>query len=49
MRRLIADGIDLTADTFQVTLPNDLPLGFHEIRVDISHLSRMTLFFEVTQ
>ncbi len=48
MRRLIADGIDLTADTFQVTLPNDLPLGFHEIRVDISHLSRMTFFFEVT-
>lgn len=39
---------DLTSDTFQVTLPGDLPPGFHNIQVDISHLFRKTFFFEVT-
>lgn len=48
MRRLIADGINLTQDSFDVTLPTDLSPGFHEIRVDISHLFRKTFFFEVT-
>lgn len=48
MRRRVLDAQDLTADTFQVTLLGDLPPGFHEIRVDISHLYRKTFFFEVT-
>jgi hypothetical protein len=48
MRRLILDGGDITANSFQVTLPTDLPPGFHEIKVDISHLFRRTFFIEVT-
>jgi hypothetical protein len=48
MGRRIVDAQDLTDNTFQVTLPADLPPGFHEIRVDISHLHRRTFFFEVT-
>lgn len=38
---------DLTGDTFQVSLPGDLPVGFHEIQVDIAHLHRRIFFFEV--
>jgi hypothetical protein len=38
---------ELTQDQFVVTLPADLPPGFHEMRVDISHLFRKTFFFEV--
>jgi hypothetical protein len=37
-----------TGDTFQVPLPGDLPVGFHEIQVDIAHLHRRVVFFEVT-
>jgi len=48
MRRAILSGKPLDADTFQVTIPSDLPPGFYEMRLDISHLSRKTLFFEVT-
>lgn len=48
MRQLILDGEELTEDLFTVTIPDDLPAGFHEIRVDISHLYRRTFFFEVT-
>ena len=48
MRQLILDGEELTEDLFTVTIPGDLPAGFHEIRVDISHLYRRTFFFEVT-
>ncbi|OPY75274.1 MAG: hypothetical protein A4E63_00385 [Syntrophorhabdus sp. PtaU1.Bin050] len=48
MGRMIANGEDIDEDTFQVTLPNDLPAGFHEVRVDISHLFRRTFYFEVT-
>lgn len=48
MRRLILDGVDITGNSFQVTLPTDLPPGFHEVRVDVSHLYRKTFFFEVT-
>jgi len=44
----IADALEITDDSFQVTLPADLPQGFHNIRVDISHLFRRTFFFEVT-
>jgi hypothetical protein len=47
MRRLIIDGMDLMEDSFDVALPVDLPPGFHEIRVDVSHLYRRTFFFEV--
>jgi len=46
--RLILDQYDLKEDMFQVTLPQDLQPGFHEIRVDISHLFRKTFFLEVT-
>jgi len=48
MRLLIIDGMDLTEDRFVMTLPGNLPPGFHEIRVDISHLYRRTFFFEIT-
>ncbi len=47
MRRTILDAQELTEDQFTVTLPTDLPPGFHELRVDISHLFRKTFFFEV--
>lgn len=48
MGRQIVTAQALTANQFQFDLPNDLPVGFHELRFDISHLSRTTLFFEVT-
>ena len=48
MGNLIADAQAITGDSFDVTLPNDLPEGFHEIRVDISHLFRSTFLFEAT-
>lgn len=35
-------------DRFRFKLPTDLQTGFHEVRVDISHLCRRTFFFEVT-
>jgi hypothetical protein len=37
-----------TGDTFQVPLPGDLPVGFHEMQIDIAHLHRRVVFFEVT-
>jgi hypothetical protein len=46
--RRILEAPDLTEDAFEVTLPDNLPPGFHEIRVDVSHLFRRTFFFEVT-
>jgi hypothetical protein len=48
MRRTIVDAQELTQDQFTVTLPDNLAPGFHELRVDISHLFRKTFFFEVT-
>jgi hypothetical protein len=39
---------DLTGDTFQVAVPGDLPVGFYEIQIDIAHLHRRVVFFEVT-
>ncbi len=48
MNRLILDGVELTDDHFTVTIPGDFPPGFHEIRLDISHLFRRIFFFEVT-
>jgi hypothetical protein len=47
MGRLIMDGQKLAGDMFPVTIPADLPPGFHAIQVDISHLHRRTFFFEV--
>jgi hypothetical protein len=46
--RKIIDAQDISENNFEVTLPGDLVPGFHEIRVDISHLCRQTFFFEVT-
>ncbi|MBP2326544.1 hypothetical protein JOF56_006929 [Kibdelosporangium banguiense] len=40
--------LPLTTDTFPVTLPASLAPGFYELRVDISRLTRKTLFVEVT-
>ncbi len=48
MGRKLLDAQELTQDQFTVTLPADLPPGFQEIRVDISHLFRKTFFFEIT-
>jgi hypothetical protein len=47
MGRQILEASDLADDMFEATLPDDLPPGFHEIQVDISHLCRRTFFFEV--
>ena len=46
--RLIVDGQVIENNSFDVTVPADLPPGFHEVRVDISRLHRKTFFFEVT-
>ncbi len=48
MNRLILDAVEMTDDSFTATIPSDFPPGFHEIRVDISHLFRRVFFFEVT-
>lgn len=47
LRRTILNAQELTQDQFTITIPNDLPPGFHEIRVDVSNLFRRTFFFEV--
>ncbi len=46
--RRIADALAITGESFDVTIPADLPQGFHEIRVDVSRMHRSTFFFEVT-
>jgi hypothetical protein len=46
--RLVLNGAAIPGESFTMDLPNDLTQGFHEIRVDISHLHRRTFFFEVT-
>jgi hypothetical protein len=43
----LATAVPLTADTFTVTLPAGLAQGFYELRVDVSRLTRRTLFLEV--
>lgn len=48
MKTSLLDGQELEDDQVVVTLPTDLSPGFHEIRVDISHLFRRIFFFEVT-
>lgn len=49
MDTTVLDGVALDEDSFTITVPADLPPGFHEIRVDISHLFRRTFFFEVEE
>ena len=44
----VLNGQALTGDTFTISVPTSLTEGFHEIRVDISHLFRRAFFFEVT-
>lgn len=46
--RLVLDAGPLTGDSFEATLPADLPAGFHEVRVDVSALFRRTFVVEVT-
>ncbi len=46
--RIVADGTTLTGDAFPLTVPADLPVGFHEVRVDVGHLCRKTFLIEVT-
>lgn len=46
--QLVADGVDLNADSFSVAVPGGLPGGFHRVRIDISKLHRSTFYFEVT-
>lgn len=48
MGRRVVSAQALGDDSFTVEMPPGLPLGFHEIRVDISHLYRRTFFFEMT-
>lgn len=48
MRQRIVDGLAISGDQFQVTLPANLDPGFYEIRVDVSHLFRRAFVFEVT-
>lgn len=45
--RPLADGVSIAADDFAVTIPAGLATGFHQMRVNISHLCRRTLFFEI--
>jgi hypothetical protein len=47
MRRRILDRAEISGDSFEVELPDDLAPGFHELRVDVAHLFRRTFLFEV--
>lgn len=47
-RQQLLDGAQIAGDSFDATLPGGLTPGFHQIRVDVSHLARATFFFEVT-
>lgn len=48
LRQRIVNGVAITEDQFQATLPGGLAPGFYEIRIDVSHLYRRTFVFEVT-
>lgn len=48
MGRMLVDGAEIGGEEFAVTVPADVPAGFHEMRIDISHLHRRVFFFEVT-
>lgn len=47
-RQRVLDGAAIVGETFDATLPGDLTPGFHQLRVDVSGLTRTTFFFEVT-
>lgn len=42
-----AAALALDGNTFTVTVPATLPPGFHQVRADVSGLTRATYFFEV--
>ncbi|SET51546.1 IPT/TIG domain-containing protein [Nitrosomonas marina] len=46
--RRIADQQVISSNSFDVTVPSDMIQGFHQVRVDVSHLYRTTFLFEVT-
>jgi hypothetical protein len=46
-RRRILDSAQISGDSFDVELPDQLAHGFHELRVDVAHLFRRTFLFEV--
>ncbi|GAA4095463.1 DUF4255 domain-containing protein [Actinomadura miaoliensis] len=46
--RSVVQGLELTGDSFDVTLPAGLERGFHEVRVDVSGLFRRVFAFEVS-
>ncbi len=46
--RNVVDGLEISGDSFRFTVPAELDPGFHETRIDVSHLHRVTFFFEVT-
>lgn len=48
LRQRILDPTAITGDSFPITLPDDLPEGFHSIQANVSNLFRSTFFFEVT-
>lgn len=43
----LLDAVPLSGDQFTLTVPAVLPPGFYELRLDISHLCRHTVFLEV--
>jgi len=45
---VIADALPLDSDSFVVSLPALISPGFHSIRIDISRITRMSFFVEVT-
>lgn len=45
---VIADALALDSDSFEINLPLAIRPGFHSIRIDISRISRMSFFVEVT-
>ncbi len=46
--QLIADGVDIIGESFDVNVPVELVAGYHRVRIDISKLHRSTYYFEVT-
>ena len=48
LQEVIVDGQAITGNSFTFTLPVDLPAGFHEILIDISHLHQRSFLVEVT-
>jgi hypothetical protein len=47
-RQTIANAAEISGESFDVTIPAGLPAGFHQLRIDVSRLTRSTFFFEVT-